>query len=108
RFSGAWHDFPRRELAVPPPSESGRHYHHQGHRKGKGRHKGQGGARHRVCEPGWRDCRFGLGVIAPKEKVRRPKVYLPAVHFDDKETRFRDIMGRVKARNLASVATAIV
>ena len=26
-------------------------------------------------------------VIAPKEKVRRPKVYLPAVHFDDKETR---------------------
>ena len=47
-------------------------------------------------------------VIAPKEKVRRPKVYLPAVHFDDKETRFRDIMGRVKARNLASVATAIV
>ena len=47
-------------------------------------------------------------VIAPKEKVRRPKVYLPAVHFDDKEMRFREIMGRVKARNLASVATAIV
>jgi phosphotransacetylase/acyl dehydratase len=47
-------------------------------------------------------------VIAPKEKVRRPKIYLPAVHFDDKETRFREIMGRVKARNLASVATAIV
>ena len=47
-------------------------------------------------------------VIAPKEKVRRPKVYLPAVHFDDKEMRFREIMGRVKARKLASVATAIV
>src|SRR5262245_62048371 len=47
-------------------------------------------------------------VIAPTEKVRRPKVYLPAVHFDDKETRFREIMGRVKARKLAPVATAIV
>ena len=41
-------------------------------------------------------------VIAPTEKVRRPKVYLPAVRFDDKEVRFRDIMGRVKARKLAS------
>ncbi len=47
-------------------------------------------------------------VIAPKEKVRRPKIYLPAVHVDDKETRFREIMGRVKARNLTPVATAIV
>jgi phosphate acetyltransferase len=47
-------------------------------------------------------------VIAPKEKVRRPKIYLPAVHFDDKEMRFREIMGRVKARKLAPVATAIV
>jgi phosphate acetyltransferase len=47
-------------------------------------------------------------VIAPKEKVRRPKVYLPAVHFDDKEMRFREIMGRVKARKLGPVATAIV
>ena len=28
-------------------------------------------------------------VIAPKEKVRRPKIYLPAVHLDDKETRFQ-------------------
>jgi len=35
-------------------------------------------------------------VIAPKEKVRRPKVYLPPVHFDDKEMRFREIMGRVE------------
>ena len=47
-------------------------------------------------------------VIAPKEKVQRPRVYLPAVHLDDKETRFREIMGRVKARKLAAVATAIV
>jgi phosphate acetyltransferase len=47
-------------------------------------------------------------VIAPKEKVRRPKIYLPAVHFDDKEMRFREIMGRVKARKLAPVAAAIV
>ena len=47
-------------------------------------------------------------VIAPTEKVRRPKVYLPAVRFDDKEVRFRDIMGRVKARKLAGAKTAIV
>src|SRR3974390_2824540 len=47
-------------------------------------------------------------VIAPTEKVRRPKVYLPAVRFDDKEVRFRDIMGRVKARKLAAAKTAIV
>jgi len=47
-------------------------------------------------------------VIAPKEKVRRPKVYLPAVHFDDKEMRFREIMGRVKARKLAPIAAAVV
>jgi phosphotransacetylase/acyl dehydratase len=47
-------------------------------------------------------------VIAPTEKVRRPKVYLPAVRFDDKDVRFRDIMGRVRARKLAAVATAIV
>jgi phosphate acetyltransferase len=40
--------------------------------------------------------------------VRRPKVYLPAVRFDDKETRFREIMGRVKARKLSPIATAIV
>jgi phosphate acetyltransferase len=47
-------------------------------------------------------------VIAPTEKVRRPKVYLPAVRFDDKEIRFREIMGRVKARQLSPIATAIV
>jgi phosphate acetyltransferase len=47
-------------------------------------------------------------VIAPKEKVRRFKVDLPVVHFDDKEMRFREIMGRVKARKLEPVATAII
>ncbi|MCX7891207.1 MAG: bifunctional enoyl-CoA hydratase/phosphate acetyltransferase [Burkholderiales bacterium] len=47
-------------------------------------------------------------VIAPKEKVRRPRVDLPEVRFDDKEARFREVMGRVKARKLAPVATAIV
>jgi len=47
-------------------------------------------------------------VIAPKEKVRRPRVDLPAVHFDDKEMRFREIMGRVKARKLSPVTIALV
>jgi phosphate acetyltransferase len=47
-------------------------------------------------------------VIAPTEKVRRPKVYLPVVRFDDKEGRFREIMGRVKARSLSPIAAAIV
>jgi phosphotransacetylase/acyl dehydratase len=47
-------------------------------------------------------------VIAPKDKVSRTAVYLPAVHLDDKETRFRELMGRVRARNFAAVATAIV
>ena len=47
-------------------------------------------------------------VIAPKEKVRRAKIELPEVRFDDKETRFREVMGRVNARKLAPVATAIV
>ncbi len=46
-------------------------------------------------------------VIAPKEKVRRLKVDLPEVRFDDKEARFREIMGRVRARNLGPVVTAI-
>ena len=47
-------------------------------------------------------------VIAPKQKVRRAKVDLPQVRIDDKEMRFREVMGRVKARNLAPVATAVV
>jgi phosphotransacetylase/acyl dehydratase len=47
-------------------------------------------------------------VIAPTEKVRRPKVDLPEVRLDDKEERFREVLGRVKARNLAPIATAIV
>jgi phosphotransacetylase/acyl dehydratase len=47
-------------------------------------------------------------VIAPKEKVRRPKVALPEVRFDDKDVRFRELMGRVRARKLAAVTTAVV
>jgi len=47
-------------------------------------------------------------VIAPKEKVRRLKIDLPDVRFDDKEARFREVMGRVRARKLTPVATAIV
>lgn len=47
-------------------------------------------------------------VIAPREKVRRLKVEMPEVRFDDKEARFRDVMARVKARHLDPVETAIV
>ena len=47
-------------------------------------------------------------VIAPKEKVRRPKVDLPEIRFDDREARFREVMGWVKARHLSPVAAAIV
>jgi phosphate acetyltransferase len=46
-------------------------------------------------------------VIAPTEKVRRVRIELPEVRFDDKEARFREVMGRVNARKLAPVATAI-
>ena len=47
-------------------------------------------------------------VIAPTQKVRRPEVDLPEVRFDDREARFREVMARVKARNLAAISTAIV
>ena len=47
-------------------------------------------------------------VLAPTEKVRRPKVEMPEVRFDDKATRFREVMGRVKARHFEAVATAVV
>jgi len=47
-------------------------------------------------------------VIAPKEKVRRPRIEMPQVRFDDKEARFREVMGRVRARNLDAVPAAIV
>ena len=47
-------------------------------------------------------------VIAPKDKVRRPRVDLPDVRFDDRDVRFRELVGRVKARRLAPTATAIV
>ena len=47
-------------------------------------------------------------VIAPSEKVRRARVGLPEVRLDDRDARFREIMARVRARNLQAVATAIV
>ena len=47
-------------------------------------------------------------VIAPTEKVRRAKVDLPRVRFDNSDVRFHELMGRVKARKLAAVSTAIV
>jgi phosphotransacetylase/acyl dehydratase len=47
-------------------------------------------------------------VIAPTQKIRRPKVDLPVVRFDDREMRFREVMGRIKARQLAPVRAAIV
>jgi phosphotransacetylase/acyl dehydratase len=47
-------------------------------------------------------------VIAPQEKVRRPRVDLPGVRFDDRNERFREVMGRVRVRNYAAVDTAIV
>jgi phosphate acetyltransferase len=47
-------------------------------------------------------------VIPPKEKVRRVKINLPEVRLDDREARFREVMGRVNALKLASVVTAIV
>jgi len=47
-------------------------------------------------------------VIAPKEKVRRPRIEMPQVRFDDKEARFREVMGRVRARQLAAVPAAVV
>ncbi len=47
-------------------------------------------------------------VIAPKEKVRRPKIDLPDVRFDNKEGRFREVMARVEARHLGAVSAAIV
>lgn len=47
-------------------------------------------------------------VIAPAEKVRRLKVGLPEVRLDDREARFRDVIGRVRARKLPPVVTAVV
>jgi phosphotransacetylase/acyl dehydratase len=47
-------------------------------------------------------------VIAPKDKVRRSRIALPDVRFDDRDVRFRELMGRVKARNLAPTRAAIV
>ena len=46
-------------------------------------------------------------VIAPREKVRRPRIDLPDVRIDDRETRFRQIAARVKGRKLEPVPTAV-
>ncbi|MCU0973534.1 MAG: bifunctional enoyl-CoA hydratase/phosphate acetyltransferase [Burkholderiales bacterium] len=46
-------------------------------------------------------------VIAPREKVRRPRIDLPDVRIDDRETRFRQIAARVKGRKLDPVCTAV-
>ena len=46
-------------------------------------------------------------VIAPKEKVRRPRIDLPDVRLDDRDTRFRHIAARVESRKLEPVRTAV-
>lgn len=46
-------------------------------------------------------------VIAPREKVRRPRIDLPDVRIDDRETRFRHLAARVKSRRLEPVRTAV-
>jgi phosphate acetyltransferase len=47
-------------------------------------------------------------VIAPRDKVIRSRVTLPDVRFDDRDVRFRELMGRVKARKLPPTPVAIV
>ncbi len=47
-------------------------------------------------------------VIAPREKVRRPRIALPEVRLEDREARFRHIAARVKVLELPPVPTAIV
>lgn len=47
-------------------------------------------------------------VIAPKDKVIRSRIALPDVRFDDRDVRFRELMGRVKARKLPPTPAAIV
>jgi acyl dehydratase len=39
-------------------------------------------------------------VIAPRDKVIRSRIALPDVRFDDRDVRFRELMGRVNARKL--------
>jgi phosphate acetyltransferase/phosphate butyryltransferase len=45
-------------------------------------------------------------VIAPTEKVRRPRVVLPHVHVHEREARFRQLIGLVKG--LEPIRTAVV
>lgn len=47
-------------------------------------------------------------VIAPREKLRRPRIDLPDVRIDDRATRFRHVAARVKSRKLEPVRTAVV
>jgi phosphate acetyltransferase len=47
-------------------------------------------------------------VIAPRDKVRRSAVALPDVRFDDRDVRFRELMGRIKSRHLAPTPAAVV
>jgi phosphotransacetylase len=47
-------------------------------------------------------------VIAPKDKVIRSRIALPDVRFDDRDVRFRELMGRIKARKLPPTTAAIV
>jgi phosphate acetyltransferase len=46
-------------------------------------------------------------VIAPRQKVRRPRIDLPDVRLDDREARFQQIAARVKSRKLEPVRTAV-
>ena len=45
-------------------------------------------------------------VIAPVEKVRRPRVVLPEVHLHEQGARYRDLIGAT--RNLSPIRTAVV
>lgn len=47
-------------------------------------------------------------VIAPRDKVCRSRIALPDVRFDDRDVRFRELMGRIKSRQLAPTPAAIV
>jgi len=47
-------------------------------------------------------------VLAPRQKVRRPRVALPEVRIGDRETRFRHIAERVKGLKLPPVPVAVI
>ncbi|MCK7502441.1 MAG: phosphate acyltransferase [Comamonadaceae bacterium] len=72
--------------------------------------KRHGRPRHRVREPGRRGgrVRHRRGASRRRRRCGAPKVDLPEVRFDDQEARFREVMGRVKARSSRRCTTAIV